>query len=97
MPAEIVASNGSTLGCSSFPAGSMNGKIALIERGICEFSTKVLNAQNADGSIAATVTSGAAVPGLMLMHRIDVPDGATANIDTALTYKERVIDAWLVR
>ena len=46
-----TAATNKTLGCSlagdvsPFPAGSLTGKIALIERGICNFSEKVFNAQ----------------------------------------------------
>jgi subtilisin family serine protease len=58
IPAQ-VASGGSTLGCNPFPAGSLTGAIAVIERGVCEFSTKVLNAQNA-GAVAALVYNSAA-------------------------------------
>src|SRR5436309_364797 len=36
--------------CSALPAGSLTGKIPLIERGVCTFRTKVLNAQNAGAS-----------------------------------------------
>ncbi|MBZ5608754.1 MAG: S8 family serine peptidase [Acidobacteriia bacterium] len=35
------------LACSALPAGSLNGAFALIERGSCNFSDKVVNAQNA--------------------------------------------------
>ncbi|HLH00458.1 MAG TPA: S8 family serine peptidase [Bryobacteraceae bacterium] len=35
------------LGCSAFPAASLNRSFALIERGTCNFSVKVTNAQNA--------------------------------------------------
>jgi subtilisin family serine protease len=57
-PAQAaLASN--TLGCNPFPAGSLAGQIALIARGTCEFSTKVLNAQNA-GAIAALIYNSAA-------------------------------------
>jgi subtilisin family serine protease len=58
VPAQVVG-GGSSLGCAAFPAGSLNGAIALIERGVCEFSTKVLNAQNA-GAVAALVYNSAA-------------------------------------
>lgn len=47
-PAVDVASvSADTLGCSAFPAGSLNGAFALIERGTCPFSDKVTNAQTA--------------------------------------------------
>ena len=36
--------------CSALPAGSLTGKIPLIERGVCTFRTKVLNAQGAGAS-----------------------------------------------
>jgi subtilisin family serine protease len=35
------------LGCGSLPAGSLNGKVALIERGVCSFTEKVNNAAGA--------------------------------------------------
>ena len=35
------------LACSALPAGSLNGAFALILRGNCNFSVKVINAQNA--------------------------------------------------
>ena len=67
MPAETIstAATNKTLGCSlagdvsPFPAGSLTGKIALIERGICNFSEKVYNAQRG-GAIAAFIYNNAA-------------------------------------
>jgi subtilisin family serine protease len=53
------ASGGTNLACAALPAGSLAGKIAVIQRGVCEFSTKVLNAQNA-GAVAALVYNSAA-------------------------------------
>ena len=44
---------------SPFPAGSLTGKIALIERGVCNFSEKVYNAQRG-GAIAAIIYNNAA-------------------------------------
>jgi subtilisin family serine protease len=52
VPAAAAGSN--AIGCNPYPAGALTGKIALIERGICEFGVKVLNAQNA-GAIGALV------------------------------------------
>ncbi len=51
-PLIDAASVGDIYGCSSYPANSMNGDIALIERGgpnntPCDFSIKILNAQYA--------------------------------------------------
>ena len=60
---ETVATNGTPLGCNlsngsnPFPAGSMSGKIAVISRGTCEFTEKVLNAQNAGASAALVYNS----------------------------------------
>ncbi len=58
IPAQVVG-GGSSLGCAPFPAGSLAGAIAVIERGVCEFSTKVFNAQGA-GAVAALVYNSAA-------------------------------------
>lgn len=65
VPAEKVATNGSSLGCSlagdasPYPPGSLTGKIALIARGTCAFSEKVFNAQRG-GAVAALVYNSAA-------------------------------------
>ncbi len=59
-PAIDAGKVGDEYGCSSFPAGSMTGDIALIERGAsngstgCLFSTKVANAQAA-GAIGVII------------------------------------------
>ena len=42
--------------CEAMPAGSLAGKIAFLDRGTCEFGTKMLNAQNA-GAIAAVLVN----------------------------------------
>jgi hypothetical protein len=42
------------LGCDSFAAGALTGKVALIDRGTCLFLKKVGNAQNA-GAIAVVI------------------------------------------
>ena len=51
-PTAVVAGNAN--GCNPYPAGSLTGKIALIQRGVCEFGVKVFNAQNA-GAIGALI------------------------------------------
>jgi subtilisin family serine protease len=82
LPAQTVATNGSSLGCSlvgdasPFPAGSLTGKIALIERGICNFSEKVFNAQRGGATAAFIYNSAAGGDTLMPMgpgvHAADV-------------------------
>jgi len=44
---DVGQISGDPLGCTSIPAGSLNGDFALIERGTCFFVDKVNNAQNA--------------------------------------------------
>ena len=45
---------GNLLGCTAFTAGSMTGQIALIQRGDCNFSVKLANAQAA-GAIGGII------------------------------------------
>ncbi|MFL6067443.1 MAG: S8 family serine peptidase [Gaiellaceae bacterium] len=67
IPGERVstAATDKSLGCSltgdvsPYPAGSLTGSIALIERGVCNFSEKVYNAQRG-GAIAAIIYNAAA-------------------------------------
>jgi subtilisin family serine protease len=75
---EVPAAN-KNLGCSidqapdnvseearPFPVGSLIGKIALIERGVCNFSDKVYNAQRA-GAIGAVIYNPAGNETLITM------------------------------
>ena len=55
--------------CEALPGGSLAGKIALIDRGICAFTIKVKNAQNA-GAAAAIVANNQG-DGIFLMGGID--------------------------
>ena len=52
----LVATNEA---CAPLTPGEFSGKLALIQRGTCDFSVKVLNAQNA-GAVAAIVYNHAA-------------------------------------
>jgi len=60
-PLGVVAgsTNGLSTACSALAAGSLSGKIALISRGVCTFSTKIRNAQNA-GAVAVLVANNVA-------------------------------------
>jgi minor extracellular serine protease Vpr len=45
--ADVSSLDNNARGCNGFPAGSLNGKIALIERGTCTFADKVDAAERA--------------------------------------------------
>jgi Zn-dependent metalloprotease len=67
-------------GCTALTnAAAVNGKIALINRGTCEFSTKVLNAQNA-GATAVIIANNAStgLPGMGA--GVDAPKVTIASI-----------------
>ena len=69
----VAANDGVGVGtdaCEALPAGSLNGTIALVDRGTCAFIVKVKNAQNAGahGAIVANNTGGDA---LLVMGGVD--------------------------
>jgi hypothetical protein len=53
------------LGCAAFPAGAFTGAIALIQRGICTFTTKVNNAADA-GASAVVVFNNVGGPPIVM-------------------------------
>lgn len=55
----IPDGSASYLGCSPYTPGSLNGKVALIDRGTCTFVLKVKNAQDA-GAIAVIIVNNVA-------------------------------------
>lgn len=56
-PLGVVLSGTSlSIACSALAAGSLTGRIGLISRGTCTFSTKIRNAQNA-GAVAVVVVN----------------------------------------
>jgi subtilisin family serine protease len=69
--ADVNSLDGNNRGCAGLPAGSLSGKIALIERGNCGFATKVNFASSA-GALAAVV------------YNKDVAEGTDAG-DTIIT------------
>jgi subtilisin family serine protease len=57
--AAATSTGGLGTACAALPAGSLKGKIALISRGACDFSTKIYYAQAA-GAVAALVVNNVA-------------------------------------
>ncbi len=51
---DVGPITGDPLGCNTIPGGALSGDLALIERGTCDFSTKVFNAQAA-GAVGVIV------------------------------------------
>ncbi len=58
---DVTSLDGNSLGCSAFPGGSLQGKIAIIQRGTCTFEIKLNNAASA-GAVGAIVYTTAAAP-----------------------------------
>ncbi len=52
-------------GCTAIPAGSLTGKIGLIERGTCAFTVKVKNAQDAGANAVIIYNNVAGAVGVM--------------------------------
>ena len=89
---ELVLVNdgtaGDSLGCNTLVnSAALNGKIAVVYRGSCEFGTKALNAQNA-GAIGVIVINNAT--GTMDMGagangaQVDIPVAMISNTDGAI-------------
>ncbi len=99
-PVVFTASN--ALGCVPFPAGSLTGKIALVNRGTCTFSDKIRNIQAGgaligiiglvDGSAPFTGAFSDGVPITIPGYMINLVDanairtGATVRFDPDNTF-----------
>lgn len=76
--APVNAFNGLNEACTALPAGSLAGKIALIARGTCDFSTKIRNAELA-GAVAVLVANR--IPGdPTAMGQGTSPDGVQPTV-----------------
>jgi subtilisin family serine protease len=85
--------------CTALPAGSLTGKIPLIERGICTFRTKVLNAQNAGATAVVVYTqfpnadpvvmggsnAGITIPGVMIGNQDGIAVSGAIGASTTFT------------
>jgi hypothetical protein len=94
--ADAAASGNDGRACDALPAGSLQGKVALVARGICFFETKLNHVQQA-GAIAAVIysderpaanwTGGTArLPGVMVSNA----DGLTLKARIAAQADSRV-------
>ncbi|HYR00416.1 MAG TPA: S8 family serine peptidase [Casimicrobiaceae bacterium] len=77
--------NGLSTACTSLPAASLSGTIALVARGTCSFSTKIRNAQDA-GAVAVLVSNNVAGDGIGMAQ-----DG-TPNQPTVFAYNVSITD-----
>ena len=49
------------------------------------------------GANAGTVANANGIGGIPVIHRIDIADAATGDVDVTLTYKTLVLEAWAVK
>ena len=70
------------LACSALPAGSLTGAIALVQRGTCLYSNKVINAQNA-GAVGVIIyrESGSDTPIGVFAQDAGIPAVMIGNTD----------------
>ncbi len=80
---DVAALGDDGLACGGLPAGSLVGAIALIQRGVCSFATKVLNAERA-GAVGVVIyqlegqqnifspagLAGTAIPAAMISNSV---------------------------
>lgn len=105
--APVNAATGLSTACSPLVSGSLNGKIALISRGTCSFSTKIRNAQSA-GAIAVLVSNNVAGDGIGMAqdgtpnqpsvpaYNVSLNDGAALKLHPAEPTTISVAQAYLV-
>ncbi len=65
--ASALVDPANLLGCNPWPAGAFAGKVALIKRGTCDFSAKVLAAEQAGAELAVIYNHEAGGDALMTM------------------------------
>jgi hypothetical protein len=56
-----------------------------------------VSAASLSGTQVATTANANVIGGIPVLHRINVADGATGDVDTVLTHKTLVTEVWLVK
>jgi subtilisin family serine protease len=82
--ADVNALDNNNRGCAGLPAGSLSGKIALIERGNCGFAAKVTAASSA-GAVAAIIYNKSVAEGTDggdLVFQVDISGPPAGTIPT---------------
>jgi uncharacterized protein (TIGR03437 family) len=79
---DVTQLQNNGLACSALPAGSLTGAIALVQRGTCLYSNKVINAQNA-GAIGVIIyrESGSDTPSYVFAQDAGIPAVMIGNTD----------------
>ncbi|MBA3818121.1 MAG: M36 family metallopeptidase [Deltaproteobacteria bacterium] len=74
-----------TDGCEALPAGTLTGKIAVVDRGFCAFTVKVRNAQAAGavGVLIANTTAGASFSPGGTDRKVKIPSAMVSQADGA--------------
>jgi subtilisin family serine protease len=84
---DVSTLDGDGLACNPFPVGSLQGAIALIQRGSCFFEIKLINAQAAGAAGALVFNNVAGPPIPMSVGAAGLPAEMIANSD-GLTVKK---------
>ena len=62
-----------------------------------EITQADLAAASLDGTAAKVVADDNIIGGLPVLHRVDIADAASGNVEITLTHKTRVVDVWVVK
>lgn len=92
--AEIALADGKVLiggAGGAAAAQTLSGDLTTTNTGVTTLGAVVTGAK------VPTTADANVIGAVPLLHRVDVADGATGDIDTVLTHKTRVLDVWLVK
>jgi uncharacterized membrane protein/subtilisin family serine protease len=89
IPGEIIYDPNNLNGCVAFPAGFFTGKIALIQRGGCNFSVKIANAGTA-GAIAVVVFNSVGGPPSTMGSIPTTPPSVMVNLGDGQAVKDYI-------